>query len=228
MKNPRRLTLEESDDAVWDWTTDSRAVIFESNRNGNNDLFKQNINQTEAETVVVSPEQDRHPGLSPDRDFILYLFSEKSGEPATRLMRVPVGGGPPELVLKGEKIKNFSCAREAKLCVVAEEVEGKQVLTTFDPVKGRGQKLPLSDYPDFEGGILSPQGRLIEKIKSGPEGLHICVRSLAGGPAQEITFKNLTGDYSFRGWSLDGKGIHLGKFTSSLDFTLLYAGEFLT
>ena len=96
-------------------------------------------------------------------------------------MRVPVGGGPPELVLTGEKIRNFSCAREAKLCVVVEEVEGKQVLTTFDPLKGRGEKLPLSDYPQFGGGILSPQGQLIDKMKSGPEGLTIRVRSLTGG-----------------------------------------------
>ena len=29
-------------------------------------------------------------------------------------------------------------------------------------------------------------------MKSGPEGLHIRVRSLTGGPAEEITFKNLT------------------------------------
>ena len=72
--------------------------------------------------------------------FILYLVSEKRGAPATRLMRIPVGGGPPELVLRGEKIKNFSCAREANLCVVVEEVEGKQILTTFDPLKGRGRK----------------------------------------------------------------------------------------
>ena len=40
-----------------------------------------------------------------------------------------------------------------------EEVEGKQILTTFDPLKGRGERLPGSDYPRFGRGILSPQGR---------------------------------------------------------------------
>ncbi len=225
MKNPRRLTLVETDDAVWDWTTDSRAVLFESNRNGNRDLFKQDIGQTEAETIVVSPENESHPNLSPDGAFILYLVSEKAGPDATRLMRIPVGGGPPELVLSGEKIRNFSCAREAKLCVVAEEEDGKQVLTTFDPVKGRGDKLPSSDYPNFERGILSPQGRLIDKLKSGPEGLQIRVRSVTGGSAQEITFKNLTGDYTFSGWSPDGKGIYLAEHPSSDSKDLiLYAG----
>ena len=44
-----------------------------------------------------------HPSLSPDGAFILYLVSEKPGADATRLMRIPVGGGPPELVLSGRK-----------------------------------------------------------------------------------------------------------------------------
>src|SRR5438093_2088367 len=97
-------------------------------------------------------EQERHPALSPDRAFVLYLVSENAG--ATRLMRVPVGGGPPELVLMGQGIKNFSCARDVNLCVVAEDVEGKQILTTLDPLKGKGERLPLSDYPNFTRGIL--------------------------------------------------------------------------
>ena len=77
MKNPRRLTIDESDDAAWDWTADSRAVLFQSNRNGNWDIFKQDISQTEAEAIVATPENEQHPNLSPDRAFILYLVSEK-------------------------------------------------------------------------------------------------------------------------------------------------------
>ncbi len=224
MKTPRRLTQDDSDDDVWDWTADSRAVLFDSNRNGNYDLFKQDISQTEAEPIVVSPENESHPNLSPDETFILYLVSAKREATATRLMRVPVGGGPPELVLTGEKIKNFSCARRANLCVVVEEVDGKQILSNFDPLKGRGEKLTLADYSDSGGGFLSPQGRLMEKMKPGPEGLRIRVRSLTKGPVEEITFKNLIDAYGFLGWSFEGKGIYLGKWTPSLDFTALYAG----
>jgi Tol biopolymer transport system component len=218
MKNLRRLTTVESDDAVWDWTPDSRAVLFESDRNGNRDLFKQDVNETEAETIVASPEFEWHPNLSPDGAFILYLVSEKAGF-SKRLLRVPIGGGPPEVVLSGEKIKNFSCAREANLCVVDEEVEGKQVLTTFDPQKGRLEKLPLSDYVHFGSGILSPQGQLVDRIECGPTGIQISVRSLTGKPAQEITFKNLTCAW-FLGWSLDGKGMYL----QTSDSTCVYAG----
>lgn len=137
-------------------------------------------------------------------------------------MRIPVGGGSPEPVLTGEKIKNFACAHEAKLCVVVEEVAGKQILTTFDPLKGRGEKLPLLDYP-VGRRILSPQGRLIEKMKSEPDGLHIRVRSLTGAAVEEVAFRNLTGEYQLCGWSLDGRGIYITQWTYS-DFTTLYAG----
>jgi len=225
MKTPRPLTMDLTNDMVWDWTADSRSILFESNRNGNQDLFKQDINQMEAEAIVHTPEHEWHPSLSPDGSFVLYLVSEKPGQDATRLMRIPLGGGPPEPVLTGERIKNFSCAREANLCVVAEAMAGKQVLTTFDPLKGRGEKLPMSEYPEARG-ILSPQGRLIENMKQGPEGLHIRVRSLTSGPVQEITFRNLTGQYGFCGWSLDGKGIYLSEWPLPADshFTAFYAG----
>jgi serine/threonine protein kinase len=223
MKNPQRLTLDESDDSVWDWTADSQSVLFESNRNGNPDLFKQKISQSEPEPILVTSQYERHPNLTPDRAFILYLASDKRDAPATRLMRIPAGGGPPEAVLTGQKITNFSCAREANLCVVAEETEGKQILTKFDPMKGRGEKLSLPDYPGFRNGILSPQGRLIDRMKSRSDGLSIRVQSLTGAPPQEITFKKLIGDYEFLGWAPDEKGIYLGKWTSS-EFTALYAG----
>jgi len=46
---------------------------------------------------------------------------------------------------------------------------------------------------------------------------------LKGGPAEEITFRKLTDDYQFSGWSLDGKGIYVADWARS-DFTIHYAG----
>ena len=105
MRNPRRLTLNETEDYVWDWTADSRAVLFESNRSGNFDIFKQDIDQTEAEAIVATSEDEHQPTLSPDRAFILYQVAEKRGAPATRLMRIPAGGGAAELVLSGRRLR---------------------------------------------------------------------------------------------------------------------------
>jgi hypothetical protein len=64
---------------------------------------------------------------------------------------------------------------------------------------------------------------LIEKWKWGPDGLHIRVRSLTGGSVEEFTFKSLTGEYGFLGWSPDEKGLYVGKLTS-LTYTAFYVG----
>ena len=53
--------------------------------------------------IVATPQNEWHPNFSPDGAFILYLVSEKAAPRSHRLMRVPVGGGPPELVLSGRK-----------------------------------------------------------------------------------------------------------------------------
>ena len=55
LTTPRRLTLDEHNDWPNAWTSDSRAVIFWSDRNGSNQVFKQNIDQQTAETVVAGP-----------------------------------------------------------------------------------------------------------------------------------------------------------------------------
>ena len=55
LTTPRRLTLDERNDWPNAWTSDSRAVLFWSDRNGSNQVFKQNIDQQTAETVVAGP-----------------------------------------------------------------------------------------------------------------------------------------------------------------------------
>ena len=107
---------------------------------------------------------------------------------------------------------------------------GKQILTTFDPVKGRGEKLPTSDYPNFgnPNEILSPQ-EAESKNRENEAGAR---RPPNPGPvankeafSKEITFKNLIYEYGFSTWSLDGKGIYLcSDAVFSETPPLVYAG----
>jgi hypothetical protein len=54
------------------WTSDSKAVLFVSNRNGTRKLFKQNIDETMAE-VLVEGRSIFLPRLSSDGSQVLYL-----------------------------------------------------------------------------------------------------------------------------------------------------------
>src|SRR6185437_927401 len=70
--NIRRLTLDERSNFPHAWTADSRAVIFESNRNGNFDLFKQYIDRRTPDAIVATPSTEILAQLSPDGRFVLY------------------------------------------------------------------------------------------------------------------------------------------------------------
>ena len=59
--NPLRLTLDDSDDFPTNWTPDSTAVLFTSDRNGTRDIFKQVLGQRTPEAVVTGPDDDSGP-----------------------------------------------------------------------------------------------------------------------------------------------------------------------
>jgi DNA-binding winged helix-turn-helix (wHTH) protein len=100
--NPRRLTLSDSLDHAYAWAPDSKSVLFDSNRNGTWDIFRQSLDQRMAEKLVTSPGSNR-PAMSPDGDSVLYLtFPTDSGPPESayysprKIMRVALTGGPPQ------------------------------------------------------------------------------------------------------------------------------------
>ena len=57
LSSPRRLTLDDSDDIPFDWTADNKAVLFISDRTGTPNIFRQGIDETTAEMLVVDREK---------------------------------------------------------------------------------------------------------------------------------------------------------------------------
>ena len=55
MKPPKRLTFDDHQDFPGDWTPDSKAILFTSDRNGNADIFKQSLDERWAEPIVAGP-----------------------------------------------------------------------------------------------------------------------------------------------------------------------------
>ena len=71
-KAPRRLTLDANANIADAWTSDSKAVLFVSNRNGTWKLFKQGIDETTAQALVEG-RSIFLPRLSADGSQVLYL-----------------------------------------------------------------------------------------------------------------------------------------------------------
>ena len=96
--NPRRFTLDDSDDFATNWMPDSKAILFSSDRNGNFDIFRQSLDQRAAEAVVAGPDDESGPtAVSPDGTWFYYYVHPKGWRSTmargVTIMRTPVSGG---------------------------------------------------------------------------------------------------------------------------------------
>ena len=227
MNPPRRLTDDEANNIATAWTPDSKAVLFSSDRNGTWGIFKQGISQDTAEPILTGPQRVDLPRLSSDGAWILYFEFPKTlgGSTQVRLMRIPVGGGAPQLMLETRNEPDYRCAlAPASLCVMIQASAGGKelMLTAFDPLKGRGKVLRTikNDPTNPFGGTVSPDGTTFALSRRDEAEIHIRLLSLSGGSDREIFVKGWPNG-SGLDWSPDGKGLYTGS-VSPQRLTLLY------
>jgi DNA-binding winged helix-turn-helix (wHTH) protein/Tol biopolymer transport system component len=163
LSTPRRLTLDERRDYAMTWTPDSNAVIFYSNRDGPFHIFKQYIDATQPELLVGGKNDLYAPRLTPDGSSVVYVVRAKPGGPSdnAQMMRVPLSGGPPQLVFEAPGIFDVACARlPASLCIYGQIQSGHERIFTFDPVKGKGEELSgVESKADSFNWCFSPDGK---------------------------------------------------------------------
>src|SRR5262249_11866626 len=119
---------------------DSRAVLFWSDRNGPNQVFRQNIDQQNADTIASGPDETWMPRVSPDGKFILFVSSPKAFTgPSQRIMRVGSSGEAPQVVMEVMRLNNFACTRKPSNDCFMDRLseDGKRlVFSAFDPTQG--------------------------------------------------------------------------------------------
>jgi hypothetical protein len=166
--NPRRLTLEEWNNWLVDWTRDSKALLFHSIRSGRYSILQQRIDQQTPEILLSGAENYRRPVFSPAGDRLLYTASPtvERLDPSQRLMSKPLEGGDPIVLLAGNY--TYHCGRVPSARCVLAEVQGHQlVFLNLDPVKGKGtgiQRLEILHSPNADWS-LSPDGSKIAIVE---------------------------------------------------------------
>ena len=223
LNNTRRLTFDEHFEWPEQWTPDSQAVVFWSDRNGSWDIFKQTLDKdAAAELLPLGPEPKWYCSFSPDGHWILYMALPEARMPGgsvpVRIMRVPASGGPPELVLTALGTTDIRCTRApANLCVFNEQQQGHLVFTSVDPVKGRGRELASMEMEPSMAipWDLSPDGSQVVMTRKG----RIRLLSLKNGVATDLAVRgwNSFGEVD---WSADGDALFVSSNTPQ-DTTLL-------
>lgn len=229
----KRLTLNEYDNQAQAWTPDGKSIIFLSHRNGRRRLFRYALDSAREEPLAAGANNIAGAAVSPDGSWLFYLDCNREGGcgntlPASRaplvpLMRVPLEGGTPRLVLTTKQYGRPRCAvSPANLCVVAEQSEDDQPITfsAFDAVKGRGAELFRFETERNAGysWALSSDGTRIAILKDGSSRIRIV--KLDGQPPSEIA---VTGWSHLERlfWAADGKGWFTSAKTEA-GWTLLY------
>jgi Tol biopolymer transport system component/DNA-binding winged helix-turn-helix (wHTH) protein len=219
----RQLTSDEADDLPFDWTSDNKAVLFISDRTGTPNIFRQRIDATSAEMLAIDQEK-KSPicRLTPDGSQILYSVPVNPSDHLgpVRLMRAPINGGPPHIVLEAPAIGNFECSHApATICAFSQEEPKELVISVFDPVIGEPHKIATLEA-DWGWG-LSPDGKAIAASTFGATKNRIRLLSLSGQPPRELTVKNWSG-FNSLDWAADSKGFFISSNPAGLRQSLLY------
>jgi Tol biopolymer transport system component len=221
----RRLTLDDRNDWPSAWTPDSKAVLFVSNRDGPNHIFRQSIDATRPDLLVGGKDDLGHPQLTPDGLSALYLVFPSSGKPSdnSQLMRVPLAGGSSHVALEEPGIGDYRCAHlPSTVCIYSRIDNGLQRFFTFDPARvnpagGKGRELLAArrQSDDGPGSIwsLSPDGRYLASPKSAnPEEASVVrILDLTGGAKREISLPNLPLIMGMN-WAPDSQTLWVGGY----------------
>jgi Tol biopolymer transport system component/DNA-binding winged helix-turn-helix (wHTH) protein len=222
-----RLSLDERRNMPFAWTPDGKSVIFTSDRDGAMHIFKQSIDQPAPDLLVGGDKNAHGARLNPDGSEILYLLnpSPTDADRRTQLMRVPLSGGTPQLVLAELGITNVQCARTpSTVCIFSKFSSNGLVFMTFDPAAGKEKELTRIEDPEWYSynWTLSPDGSTLALSRKHRTQEPAAIRLLpvAGGTERTIAFQAWSG-IAYIDWAADGRSLWVRASSPAGTQTLL-------
>jgi Tol biopolymer transport system component len=213
-------------------------VLFESERSGRSQVFRQRIDSDSAELIASGAGDIDEIATTPNGGGILYRESESisgvSGESSEHswLMHKPEGGGPPEKLVKLTFKDTFLCAykpNSSPPCVLAEPTEKQIVFYALDPRRGKGIEIAevAAVSAQIDGSSvwslwsLSPDASHLAVLTLAKQGPAILIISVADGSLKTLLLDPSIGKPQSISWSADGMGFLLTCFLAD-SFNLVH------
>ena len=159
--DPTRLTHAEWDDHPSEWTPDSAAVIVDTTRQDDGDIFAQPIDGEPPEALVVGA--GKQGGAKPSSDGRWLYYVEERDE-RRGILRMPLAGGRTQRIMEARGFTIPRCSFRGR-CVIEEFL--KSNLPRLGP-RRRGQEeqgaVPMGRPPARTRGVLSPARRELRRI----------------------------------------------------------------
>jgi serine/threonine protein kinase len=219
LASPKRFSSSDSEDYPSSWTRDNMAILFESDRTGRFQTFKQRVGEDNAEPLLQSSDDLFHAAISPDGAWILYFSIPHGGNsPPTsaKVMRSPASGGTPEQVLEVplDLMTDFHCpSRPSSSCVISRWDQGQLVFFALDPLHGQSGEITrtkLEHRTDLSWNISQ-------------DGTHVAIGVLPGRKIRLLDLQNgterdiqLSMGVMLQGlcWAAEGNALFAGIITT--------------
>jgi serine/threonine protein kinase len=203
----RRLTMDDRDDIPTSWTTDNRHIVFTSFRNGNADVFVQDVDANTPIPLATGPGFQGHAHVTSDGKWVLYSASSAAA-PGTvnRVMRMPLEGGEAAVVMQSDAYVAHSCTLRGP-CFVVERTGGEDTVSLLEPFKkGRELfKMQASNAID-----MSPDGmRMAFVVPTGVPMRQIRIVRLDGRVDHELSVPMARHLFALN-WAADGRSLYAG------------------
>ncbi|MCP4542201.1 MAG: hypothetical protein GY832_34190 [Chloroflexi bacterium] len=216
--DPQQLTDNSAHDALPRWSPDKEKILFQSERDGNWDIYVMNADGSEQQRLTHSDAGDEYPSWSPDGTEIIFS-SNRDGNYELYVLNVAAGGTPQRLTNNDTGEFQAAWSPDGTRIAFASDRDGNDDIYIMaapggsDVVGSNEQRLTYDSgwdlYPAW-----SPDGKQIafQSYRDGNWNIYVMnvADALQSNATDDSSLQQLTdhhNDDEFPAWSPDGTQI---------------------